>query len=430
MVQMDIGLIGCGTVGRGVVDLIHDRAANIRRRHGVQLRLKRIVNRSPVSLPSNVKSKLGVQITRKVDDILNDPEIGCVIELIGGTTTAAKIIREALKKGKHVVTANKALIAEDGHHLFKIARHFGRQIFFEASVAGGIPIIKTLTEGLAANRIHSISAILNGTSNYILTEMSEKGQSFREALEAAKKNGYAEKDPTLDLSGGDARHKLAILATLSLNQYIDCRLVLCEGIKGVDAMDIRFARELGYVVKPLALARVNQNELDIRVHPALLSSQHLLASVNGVYNAVVLRGDRVGETVYTGKGAGQRPTASSVLADIIDCSLVTARSGVAERAFLAKRTIGIRSNSEIRSEYYFRFQVKDQPGVLAQISGILGRYKISVARVIQKENNRPGSVPLVMLTHEAKEGDVQSAMRKINRLSSVKEPAVVLRVGG
>jgi homoserine dehydrogenase len=427
---LNIGLIGCGTVGRGVANLIASRGAAIEKRYGVRLKLVHIVNRSHVKLSPSVRRRLNARISHDPKGIWSDGSIDVVVELIGGTTVARRIITHALRQGKHVVTANKALIASHGAELFKIAQKHDRQIFFEASVAGGIPIIKVLSEGLAANHVDSVSAILNGTSNYILTEMSQKGQGFQEALKLAQAHGYAEKNPFLDVSGNDTRHKLAILATLAFNQHIDVKDILCEGISNVQEMDIQVAWEMGYTIKPVAIARVVQNKLDIRVHPALLSENHLLSNVHGVYNAVVVNGDRVGETVYTGQGAGQNPTASSVVADLIDCGLGSTRSLVVQRAFLTRRSIRIRTLSGIEAEYYLRFNVKDQPGVLAAISGILGRYSISVAQMLQKGHGQRGSVPLVMLTHRARERDVKQAMKKINCLSIVKGAGIILRVEG
>ena len=351
------------------------------------------------------------------------------MELIGGIHPAKEFILEALRAGKHVVTANKALLAEYGHELFAAAQRYGADLYFEASVGGGIPIIKAIREGLIANDLDTILGIVNGTSNYILTQMREKQLSFHEALLEAKQHGYAERDPSLDIEGHDAAHKLAILTLLGFGIRVPRAAIHTDGISQVTLADIQYAEELGYCIKPLALAKQVDHELEVRVHPTLLAKSHLLANVNGVYNAVYVHGDLVGAQLFYGRGAGQTPAASAVLSDIADVARNVV-AGTNQRIPLdvgAHKPLTLRRIDDVETRYYLRFLVIDRPGVLARIAGVLGRYQISIASVHQKERRAAKVVPVVMMTHEAREANVRRALQAIDRLGVVKSPTVAIR---
>jgi homoserine dehydrogenase len=428
MERVDIGLVGFGTVGSGVVKALKMRSGLLRKKLGVQIHLKKICD-------VNLRRKRIVQVnpsllTRDVKDILDDPQIKIVVELIGGIHPAKEIILQALRNGKHVVTANKALLADYAEEIFKEAKKNKRRVFFEASVGGGIPIIKSLRESLISNRIQKIYGIVNGTSNYVLSQMAQENWDFRRALKVAYRKGYAEKRASLDLKGIDSAHKLVILAALGFGKWVPLEKVHVEGITDVSLNDIRYARELGYEIKLLAIAKCGKNEMELRVQPTLISRRHLLASVNGIYNAIHISGDLIGEQVFYGEGAGCFPTASAVISDI--CDLVYAcreDKPVSKAQFVFKSGIGrIRKIDEIVSRYYIRFMAIDRPGVLARISGILGRHKISISSVSQKERKLTRIVPIVMMTHEASERSLRLALEKIDRLENIKRKTVALRV--
>jgi homoserine dehydrogenase len=431
MGAIGVGLVGWGTVGCGVIKVLQDNAAAIENRLGVPLVLRRVAD---VDLtrprPVPVAAEL---LTTNADDILDDSSIDIVIELIGGTGIAKTIIGKALERGKHVVTANKALLAHAGNELFDLARRCGRTIGFEASVAGGIPLIKALREGLAANQIDTIFGILNGTANYILTRMSEQKLSFAEALGEAQQQGYAEADPTLDVEGVDTAHKLALACALAFGSPIRLDQVYVEGISQIDPLDIQFVEEFGYRLKLLAIGRNDQGLLEMRVHPTMIRSNHVLASVKGAYNAVHIHGNAVGNVMFYGLGAGMMPTGSAVVADLIDLArniLDERPSRVPPLAFLADRLreIAVKPMADVRCYYYFRFSAMDRPGVLSKVSGILGDNQISIASVIQKGRQVGGAVPIVMLTHEARESDVRSALQTIDRLDVVHAPTRLIRI--
>jgi homoserine dehydrogenase len=426
-----VGLVGWGTVGCGVIKVLQNNASDIEDRLGVPLVLRRVAD---VDLdrprPVPVAAEL---LTRNVDDILDDAAIDIVVELIGGTGIAKTIIARALEKGKHVVTANKALLAHAGNELFELARRCRRTIGFEASVAGGIPLIKALREGLAANRIDTIFGILNGTANYILTRMSEQRLSFAEALGEAQQQGYAEADPTLDVEGIDTAHKLALTCALAFGTPIRLDQVYVEGISQIDPLDLQFVEEFGYRLKLLAIGRNEDGLLEMRVHPTMIRSNHVLASVKGAYNAVHIHGNAVGNVMLYGLGAGMMPTGSAVVSDLMDLSrdLLEERSNrVPPLAFLPDRLrdIPVKSMAAVRSCYYFRFSAMDRPGVLSKVSGILGNNQISIASVIQKGRQVGGAVPIVMLTHEATESDVRCALGEIDRLDVVQGPTRLIRI--
>jgi len=431
MPTLHIGLIGFGTVGTGMVEiLLHNRQV-IEDRVGGEIVLKRIAD-------LDISSDRGVGIdpailTTDAMDILDDPDIEVVVELIGGCDQALDYISLAMERGKHVISANKALIATHGKQLFEMAERYGVDIAFGASVAGGIPIIKSLREGLAANRIQSTLAILNGTSNYILTRMTQEGLSFQEALSMAKRLGYAEADPTLDIDGSDAAHKLTIIISLAFGFPFSYGDIYKEGIDTVSPEDIRFAGEFGYCVKLLAIARKSDEQIEARVHPAFVPRDHILANVNEAYNAVYVEGDFVGPTLFYGLGAGRKPTGSAVVADLVDLARnhfkgITRRVSPLSFSRMPSKQPSIKPMDEIMTDYYFRVSALDRPGVLSKISGILAEHNISIAAVIQKKREAHSAVPVVMLTHEARERDVRKSLELIDKLDVVTDKTVVFRV--
>ncbi|MBI3087616.1 MAG: homoserine dehydrogenase [Candidatus Omnitrophica bacterium] len=425
--RINIGLIGLGTVGTGVARALLEKAHALEQRIGARVVLKRVCDRNPRP-PRHLRLPAGL-FTTDIRKILRDPEIQVVVELVGGVQPAKGFVIEAMRRGKHVVTANKALLAEEGKELFTAADRYGVDLYFEASVGGGIPIIKALREGLIANELNTIIGIVNGTSNYILTQMRDERLSFHEALLEAKHHGYAERNPSLDIEGHDAAHKLAILTLLGFGARVHVEDIHTEGISRISQADIQYAGEMGYCIKPLAVAKQVGHELEVRVHPALLSTSHLLANVNGVYNAVYVHGDLVGAQLFYGRGAGQNPAASSVLSDIADVARNVAL-GIAKRvpAYCpAPRRLRLRRMDRVETRYYMRFTVIDKPGVLAKIAGVLGRFRISIASVHQKERKTARIVPVVMMTHEAREADVRRALSVIDGMGVVKSKTVAIR---
>jgi homoserine dehydrogenase len=431
MPRLHVGLIGFGTVGAGMVEILLNNRQLIEDRVGAEMVLKRIAD-------LDIDSDRGVAVdpsilTTNAMEVIDDPEIDVVVELIGGTDQALGYISKAMERGKHVITANKALIATHGKQLFGMAEKYNVDIAFGASVAGGIPIIKALKEGLAANKIRDVLAILNGTSNYILTRMTEEGLSFQEALSTATRLGYAETDPTLDIDGSDAAHKLTIIISLAFGFPFAYEEIYREGIDAVSPEDIRFADEFGYCVKLLAIARQSGDHLEARVHPAFVPKDHILANVNEAYNAVYVEGDFVGPTLFYGFGAGRRPTGSAVVADLMDIARnhikgISRRVSPLSFSRSPARELSLKPMDEIMTDYYFRVSAVDRPGVLSKISGILGAHNISIAAVIQKKREAHGSVPVVMLTHEARERDVRKSLELIDKLDVVNEKTVLCRV--
>lgn len=430
MKSISLGLIGFGTIGTGVVKLLGDAGELLAKRLGVELRLKKIADTDlnrvrPVSVPSHL-------LTREPMDIVNDPEIDIVIELIGGFEPARTIVLEALRRKKHVVTANKAILAEHGHELWKIAQEEGCEVGFEASVGGTIPIIKTIKESLVANEIDYLMAIMNGTTNYILSKMTDEGKDFSEALKEAQKLGFAEADPSFDIEGKDTAHKLAIVLSLAYGGSVKTSDFYCEGIEEITLQDIEFARELGYRIKLIALALRRGEKVETRVHPTMIPSDHLLASVGSNYNAFYLIGSASGPIFLFGQGAGMIPTASAVLGDIVDIARKMLIRGDIKPANVDNSSLQSRVSilpfADIRTNYYFRFMAADRAGVLSKISGILGEHNISIASVIQKGRKKDGAVPIVMITHEARERDVQDALKKIEKLDVVHERVKLIRI--
>jgi homoserine dehydrogenase len=433
METIQVGLIGLGNVGLGVVKILQQQAGLIAQRLGARLVLKRVATLHP-ERPREVQLPAG-QITGDAFGLIRDPEITIVVELIGGYEPARTYLLEALRQGKQVVTANKALLAKHGQELFATASELGRDIGFEASVGGGIPIIRTIKEGLVANQFLSIASIINGTCNYILSNMSDQGLDFPVVLREAQALGYAEADPSFDVDGIDAAQKIALLASLAFGSWVAYEDIYTEGITRLTQLDIEYARAFGYRIKLLALAGMDDGRLAVRVHPALVAEGSWLANVNGVYNAVYLRGDAVGQQVLIGRGAGALPTGSAVVGDIVDVArnILKGSSGrVPPQAYQAHsvRRLPLQDIAEVVRKYYLRFQVLDQPGVLAAIAGILGQHAISIESVIQKgRGHEPGAaVAVVMMTHEAQERSVRTALHAIQTLACIQGETVCVRV--
>jgi homoserine dehydrogenase len=427
--QINIGVIGLGTVGTGAVRILTENAELIRRRTGVPIVVKRIAVRD-VNRDRGLKLPAGV-LTGDPRAVIEDPSIDIVVELIGGYEPAKEYILAALDRGKHVVTANKALLASDGAEIHAAACRAGVEIGFEGSVGGGIPVIKAVREALAGNRILSIYGIINGTSNYILTKMTDEDRSFADVLAEAQHAGYAEADPTFDVEGIDTAHKLAILVSLAFGLPVPLKEIFTEGISRLSPLDIDFGREFGYRVKLLAIAKYHESKVEARVHPTMVPEDYPIAKVGGVYNAIQIVGNACGDIMLYGRGAGSMPTGSAVVADIMDISrrillepsrkLPITEEGAA---------LNVQPMDSISSIYYMRFMALDQPGVLSQISGILGRHRISIAQVIQRGRKQGGAVPLVIMTHTALEHDVQNALVEIRGLTCVSEEPVLIRVEG
>jgi len=431
MKTINLGLIGFGTIGTGVVRLLQESSELIQKRLGAKLVLKKVADLDVTTLRQvTVEKEL---LTTDAKAILNDPEISIVIELIGGYEPARSFMLEAIRKKKHVITANKALLAAYGNEIFQAAEEEGVDIGFEASVGGAIPIIKTLKESLAANRIKSIFGIMNGTSNYILSKMTDEGKSFDVVLKEAQELGFAEADPTFDIEGIDTAHKLAITLSLAYGKRVKLDDVFREGISGISKQDIDFASELGYRIKLLAIAIQRGDTIEARIHPTMIPLDHLLANVNGNFNAFHFVGDASGTVFLYGQGAGMMPTASAVIADVIDVSrnIVKGISGRVPARSLRENVITdieLMSFEEISTNYYFRFSALDRPGVLSKISGILGENNISIAAVIQKGRQQAGPVPIVMNTHKSKEKNVQKAIKEIDQLDIIHGKTIVIRI--
>ncbi len=428
-----VGLIGFGTVGTGVVKILQENADIIARRVGRNVVLEKIAD-------LDITTDRGVTVssemlTTQVNDILENPDIDIVVELIGGHEPAKRFILQALSHNKGVVTANKALLADHGEEIFEAAFNTQADLGFEASVGGGIPIIRSLTEGLAGNRLTSIMGIMNGTSNYILTRMTQEGRDFHDILQEASREGYAEADPTLDVEGIDAAHKLVIMVNLAYGTPLPMSAVYTEGIAKISTVDMTFARELGFTIKLLGIAKCQDQVVEARVHPTLVPTESPIAQVHGVYNAIHLVGDAVGDIVLYGQGAGSLPTASAVVGDIIDLArnrIQESFSRVPPTSFQwgSRQPLAIKPMADIESRYYLRCMVKDEPSVLSTISGILGKHGISISSVLQKERKQGQPVPLVIVTHRSIERGMQSALQDINALPMISEPTVFIRMEG
>jgi homoserine dehydrogenase len=427
-----IGLLGLGTVGSGVVKILEAHRAELEERAGCRLVLH-VVADQDLTRPRDGLDLGRLPLVADAARVLDDPAVQVVIELIGGLEPAKSFILRALAHGKHVVTANKALLAHHGIELFEEARRRGAMLGFEAAVAGGIPLIRSIKQGLAANRVISVHGIVNGTSNYILTQMTDAGREFAEALREAQAHGYAEADPTLDVEGVDSAHKLQILAMLAFRTSVDLKDIYTEGITAVTRQDIAYGAELGYRIKLLAIAKAADGRLEVRVHPTMIPAASPLAAVSGVFNAVFITGDAVGDLMFYGRGAGQMPTASAVWSDVLEIARGLAHGIPAhsvELPSVAARPLPLQPMDAIHCAHYLRVMALDRPGVLSQVAGILGQHNISIAAVLQKGRAVAEAVPVVMLTHRAREKDMRHALAAIDRLPVVSGPTVSIRVEG
>jgi len=431
MKKVNVGLLGFGTVGSGVAKILIENKDILQSRTGVDLNLKYIAD-------IDTKTDRGIQLVPGIliNDaarVIDDPEIDIIVEMIGGQGVAKEFILKAINKGKHVVTANKALLANHGSEIVKAAEKKGVDLAYEASVGGCMPIIKSIRESLVGNRIKSMTGILNGTCNYILSKITDEGSSFEKALSEAQAKGFAEADPTLDVEGFDTAHKLAILNAIAYGMEINLNDIYIEGISRITPLDIAFAWEFGYKVKLLAIGKYNENSIEARIHPTMISLDNPLSSVNGSLNAVTISADAAGTMMLYGYGAGMMPTGSAVVGDIADIARNIA-TGARQRIPIlsyqpdAIKKIPVRPVDEISTKYYFRFSAADQPGVLSKISGILGKFNISISSVHQKGREIEGSVPIVMLTHTAKEADVKKALEEITSLDVVAGKPVLIRI--
>ncbi len=428
MAKLNIGLIGYGVVGSGVIKLLTERKNFIKQKFNTEFVFKKVCDRS-----IRYKRIPGLKrniLTTNYRDVINDPEIDVVIELIGGMNPAKEIILSALKSGKHVVTANKEVLAHYGKELFKEALKRNRDIYFEASVGAGIPIIKSITEGLAGNKFSGLYGIINGTSNFILSEMTKTGCTFKHALQEAQERGYAESNPVLDVSGMDSAHKLAILVFLALGKSVKIDNIYVEGITEISHLDIEHAQSLKLVIKLLAIAKKVHNELEVRVHPTLIPRNHPVASVNGIYNAIFLNTNPVGDILLYGEGAGQMTAASGVVSDLINLATRSHEGSNARIYGLTKELskMRLRKIDNVETKFYIRFMAIDKPGILSRIAGILGKHGISIASVTQKVRRHASAVSVIMLTHYAKERMVRLALEKISKLSIVKSNPVAIRM--
>jgi len=431
MKEIQVGLLGCGTVGTGVAKLLIDSSQVIGARLGASLNLKSVAD-IDIETDRGVRFKEGV-LTTDAAAVVNDPDIDIIIEMIGGEGIAKELILKAIENGKQVITANKALLASQGNALFKAAAEKGVDLAFEAAVGGCMPIIKAMRESLVANRIQSMIGILNGTCNYILTKITEERSAFGDALSEAQARGYAEADPTLDVEGIDTAHKIAILTALAYGMEINLAEVYIEGITKITPLDVEFAEHFGYRIKLLAIGKNHGDKIEARVHPTMIPFDNLLSNVSGTVNAIMVSGDAVGDIMLYGRGAGMMPTASAVISDVVDIArnlMAETTCRIPALSFQSNhiQNLKIMSMDEIVTHYYFRFAALDRPGVLSKISGVLGNHDISIQSVQQKGRKTNGSVPVVMLSHLAREADVQKALAEINNLDVVSDRPVLIRI--
>ena len=428
MKPVKVGIAGLGTVGSGTVNVLKRNARDIARRVGRPIEITHIgARRDNPACETD-----GIRLSRDIFAVASDPDIDILVELIGGTETARELVLTAIRNGKHIVTANKALIAEHGNEIFQAAQDNGVDVAFEASVAGGIPILKSLGEGLAANHIHWLSGIINGTGNFILTEMEEGGRDFNDVLAEAQQLGYAEADPTFDVEGIDAAHKLTILASIAFGIPLQFSKVYTEGISRITTEDVASAAHFGYRIKHLGIAKDTGNGIELRVHPTLIPKEAMLSAVNGVMNAVMVNGDAVGPTLFYGAGAGAEPTASAVVADIIELGRALTVDHDERVPYLGFHTDHMSDEpiltiDDVTCCFYLRLHVQDQRGVLADITRILSDNNVSIDAMVQREVDQ-GLVPIVMMTHEVREGDMNAALDKIAALETVDSDIMRIRV--
>ena len=427
--SINVGIIGFGTVGAGSARILTENADIIKRRLGAPVVLRKI---SDLDIKRDRGIKLGqVKLTTDAKDIIGDPDIDVVVELIGGYRPSKEFILEAIRNRTAVVTANKALLAVHGEEIYSAAEKAGVTVGYEASVAGGIPILAAIKSGLAANNIKSIYGIVNGTCNYILTLMTSAGRKFDEVLKEAQTKGYAEADPTFDIEGIDSAHKLAVLTMLAFGTPVKFDDIYTEGISKITPLDIDFARDLGYKIKLLAITKMTNGEIEARVHPTMLPESYPLSTVDGVFNALSVVGDAVGSTMFYGRGAGDMPTGSAVVSDIMNIGrdiLAGCKDRTPVTAFRERKPLKIRKMDDITSCYYLRFSALDKPGVMSRITGVLGKNNISISSMIQKGRKVDEAVPVVMMSHEAIERDVRKALAEINTMDCVAGSTVVIRV--
>ncbi|MGD8284897.1 MAG: homoserine dehydrogenase [Desulfobacterales bacterium] len=431
MKQINIGLLGCGTVGTGVAKMILEKKELLTARVGAEMNLQWVAD-IDTETDRGIRFDDGVFI-KDARKVVQDSDVDIIIEMIGGEGIAKDLILEAIGRGKHIVTANKALLASQGNELFKAAAEKGVDLAFEASVGGCMPIIKSIRESLVGNDIKSMTGILNGTCNYILSKITDEGITFEEALAEAQQKGYAEADPTLDVGGFDTAHKTAILSALAYGMEINLDDVYIEGISKITPLDIEFAGQFGYRIKLLAISKITDNRVEARVHPTMIPFSNLLSNVNGTLNAIMLSGDAVEDIMHYGHGAGMMPTASAVISDTVDIARnLLCGATVRVPALSYQRgeicEISILPIDDLNTHYYFRFAALDRPGVLSKISGILGTHGISIQSVHQKGRKSTGAVPVVMLTHLAKEANVKKALTEIRALDDVGDEPVLIRI--
>jgi homoserine dehydrogenase len=430
MKQIKIGLLGFGTIGAGVVKLLKENASLISEKTGAQLSLKTIADLD-ITTDRGVSTD-GIKLTTNADELLCDPEISVVIELIGGYEPARTFALKAIANGKHVVTANKALLAVHGQEIYAAAKASGVEVLFEAAVGGGIPVLSAIKGNMAANRFSTVLGIVNGTCNYILTRMTQEGADFTEVLKSAQQLGYAEADPTFDIEGVDTAHKLCLLLSLCFGTKVDLKDIYCEGITSISSEDVDFAKTFGYRIKLLAIGKMDDGQIEARVHPTMIPSDYPLADVHGVFNAIRLTGDFVGPVMFYGRGAGMDATASAVIGDVVDlCRNMGA--GISRRCaplgYVDEKvgTLAIKPMGDIVSKYYIRFQALDRPGVLARIAGALGAHGISIASMVQSARSSD-IVPIVIMTHEAREEDIRTALSEIDAFDVIRAKSTFIRI--
>lgn len=431
MKEIGVGLIGFGTIGAGVVKLMGRNASLIEEKLGVRLRLRKVADLD-ITTDRGVPVEPGV-LTRNADEVLTDPKISVVIELIGGYKTAKDFILKAIENGKHIVTANKALLAVHGEEIYAAAARKRVEVRYEAAVGGGIPVLSAIKGNMAANHFGTVLGILNGTCNYILTRMTQEGADFSDVLKTAQELGYAEADPTFDVEGIDTAHKLAILVSLCFGTRVDFNEIYTEGISAISAIDINFAKEFGFKIKLLAIGKLDGDRVEARVHPTMIPVNYPMADVDGVFNAVRLTGDFVDTVMFYGRGAGMDPTASAIVGDVMAIAR-NLTAGIGRRSaplgYLDNRlkNLEIKPMGEIVGKYYLRFSALDKPGVLARIAGVLGTCNISIESMIQSARMAGETVPIVIMTHEALESDIRKALEEIDSFDVIREKSRLVRI--